>query len=393
MKFSRRNRWLPDLLIAVLIFALGGGAARAVDYATVELTLIWGTDDEQTPDPTLKPVGPNVEKLLASSPYRWKHYFEVNRRVEDIESDRSKDKIAMSSHCEMDIKYLGRNRVQVKLYGDKKLLSTQRVAMPVLLAGDARNNTAWLVLIRLAQPKGAQAGAGAALVEPAEAQTIEDEFRPAYSKLGNPRILVFVNRNLVNSTSGLRLSARNEQVETTSSTVSGTNTVVTTHSVANNVYSDNGTDASSLADRQTVRDVERLMGRPFRDVGATLVDQGIAAQLIGDRPLEGLTAENDQARKDREAVGKIADVAVEVLISSRQVSVPELTGGYRNYNIPDIQATAVRLSDSKIIGQASSADVIRKAGNPAYAARNYTVEAITEATAFALMDDIAAGAK
>ncbi len=388
MNRSTRNSLLTVFLLASIILA--AGAARAVDHATIELQLIWGSNDAQSPDPNQKPVEPAVQRLLASSPYRWQHYYEVNKRVEDIQSDRSKDKIVMSSHCELDIKYLGNRRVQVKLYGDGKLLSTHREALPLLLAGDARNDTAWLVLIRMAEPRGAQAQA---LITPQEAQAIEEQFRAAYAKPGSPRILIYVNRDLVGSQAGLRLSARTEQVETTRSSTSPSNATVITRSVANNTYSNNGRGAPTLADRQTVRDVERLMGGPFRAAGATLVDQGVAAQLMGDRPLESLTLENDQARKDREAVGKIADVALEVLISSRPVVVPELAGGNKTYNVPDIQATAIRLGDSKVIGQAASADVLSKAGSPTYTARTFGVEAITEATALSLMDDMTSAAK
>ena len=385
MKLPARHTVLTASLLAAAMLLGGAGAARAVDYATIELQLIWGSNDARSPDTNQRPVEPAVDRLLASSPYRWQHYYEVNRRVEDIQSDRSKDKIAMSSHCEMDIKYLGNRRVQVKLYGDGKLLSTHREALPLLLAGDAKNDTAWLVLIRMAEPRRAVAPV---LITPQEAQVIEDQFRTAFVKPGSPRILIYVNRDLVGSQGGLRLSARTERVETTRSSTSPSNSTVITRSVANNTYSDSGRGAPTLADRQTVRDVERLLGGPFRAAGATLVDQTVAAQLIGDRPLEGIAFANDQARKDREAVGKIADMALEVLISSRQVVVPDLAGGNKTYNVPDIQATAIRLSDSTVIGQAASADVLSKAGNPAYAARNFGVEAITEATALSLMDDM-----
>lgn len=388
------NRSTRKSLVTAMLFVsviLAAGVARAVDHASIEMQLIWGSNDAQSPDPSQKPVEPAVQRLLASSPYRWQHYYEVNKRVEDIESDKSKDKIVMSSHCELDVKYLGNRRVQVKLYGDGKLLSTHREALPLLLAGDARNDTAWLVLIRMAEPRGKQT---AALVTPAEAQTIEEQFQTTLVKAGSPRILIYVNRDLVGSRqAGLRLSARSEKVETTRSSTSASNATVITRSTANNTYSASGGSAPTLADRQTVRDVERLMGGPFRTAGATLVDQGVAAQLIGDRPLESLTLENDQARKDREAVGKIADVALEVLISSRPVVVADLAGGNKTYNVPDIQATAIRLSDSKVIGQAASADVLSKAGSPTYTARNFGVEAITEATALSLMDDMTSAAR
>ncbi len=237
-------------------------------------------------------------------------------------------------------------------------------------------------------------GPGPQLIAPGEAQVIVDNFRSNYAKLGSPRILIYVNRELVGDEAGLKLSARSEQVDVTrtvnnpDATNAGRNVSVTSHSTANNTYSDGGGNSTpTLADRQTVRDVERLMGGPFRAAGATLVDQRVASQLMDDRSLDSLTLQNDQARKDREAVNKIADVALEVLITSRQVNVVEAAGD-RTYSVPDIQATAIRLSDAKVIGQASAADVINKAGGPGFAARNFGVESITEATALALMEDM-----
>ena len=228
----------------------------------------------------------------------------------------------------------------------------------------------------------------AQLISQADAQSIVDQFRSNYSKLGNPRFLIFVNRDLVDAQSGMRLSARSEKVKTKSITGSNsTNPSVTTETVAKNNYRDNGTAAvPTLADRQTVRDVERLMGRPLRAAGAALVDQRMASQMMESRSLSDLAQDSEQARKDRTAVNQIADVAVEVLISSRTVSVPGFSGDH-TYTVPDIQATAIRLKDSKVIAQASASDVMDRVGGST-AGRNYSVQDITEATGLVLMNDM-----
>jgi hypothetical protein len=224
------------------------------------------------------------------------------------------------------------------------------------------------------------------LISPEQAQIIVDKFKTNYAKLGSPRFLIYINRELVDEKSGLKLSGRTEHVETTTSDGS-TNNSGNTHSVAENHYEDNGQPETTLADRQTTRDVERLIGRPLRAAGATVVDQHVAAEMIGGRPLNALNAETDQARKDREAVGQIADVAVEVLVSSRTVTVPGVAGD-KVYTVPDIQMTAIRLKDAKMIGQVAASDIINKVGGPSFAARHFDVESITEATALALMDDM-----
>lgn len=225
----------------------------------------------------------------------------------------------------------------------------------------------------------------APIVTAEQAQSIVEKFKAAYPKIGSPRLVIYVNRELVDEKSGLKLIARTEKVDSTTQTSGAATNISTEKAARENRYRHNERKDSTLADRQTVRDVERLFGRPFRMAGVRLADQRLATQLMADRPLKSLATEGEQSRKDREALEKIGDVAIEILVSSRKVDVAELSGT-RTYEMPDIQATALRLKDSEIIGQASSADVMR--GHPGYAARNYDVREITEAVALALMEDM-----
>ena len=97
------------------------------------------------------------------------------------------------------------------------------------------------------------------------------------------------------------------------------------------------------------------------------------------------TADTPQSRKDHEALLKVADVVIEILISSKTVTVPAIADA-QTIALPDIQATAIRLSDSKILGQATSADVTNRV--PPSSLAGYSVPEITEATALALMEDL-----
>jgi hypothetical protein len=270
------------------------------------------------------------------------------------------------------------------------------------------------------------------LVSPQQAQAIIDKFKQGYTRIGSPRILIYVNRDLVDQKSGVRLAGRTERSESirtkvdpnfkadpnapaanpnnNSVTISsgGNSTVVggihgtsqanipgrTDRTANDNTYQVNGRAEPTLADKQTVRDVERLFGRPLRMGGAGLVDQRVATQLMADKPLSNfiIPTEGEAARKDREALGKLADVVLEILISSRNILVSDVSGD-RTYAVPDIQATAIRLSDSRIIGQASASDIL---GKDRYAGRivtNFEVREITEATALALMEDMMLGVK
>ncbi|MDD2762987.1 MAG: hypothetical protein PHE83_03310 [Opitutaceae bacterium] len=249
----------------------------------------------------------------------------------------------------------------------------------------------------------------ATLIAPEQARAIIDKFKDAYAKLGNPRLLIYVNRELVDPVGGFKLAGRTEHTEATRTVTEndqprrngagqepagqgGTETN-SEYVSAQNTYTAGDTARPALADRQTVRDIERLFGRPLRVAGATLADQATAVALIADRPLDHFTAAaNDEARKDREALEKIAEVVVEVLVSSRPLTVAEISGD-KTYTVPDIQATAIRLKDAAILAQASAGDVLGRKPQAARLVRIFDVNDIAEATALALMEDMTLSAK
>ena len=212
------------------------------------------------------------------------------------------------------------------------------------------------------------------------ADGVLEGFRKVYVTDGAPRVVIYVNRALVDTADGLKLTERTEYFEKSNEAAktSGTNS-----------YKAKETPAPALADQQTVREIERLFGRAFRHAGAQLADQTVAASLLPD---EGAHLVGQKAAKDRQALAKIADIAVEVLISSRNITVPEISGDV-TYPVPDIQATAIRLKDAAIVGQAAASDIIGKGVQAGQIVRQFSVQDITEATAIALMDDMLTGRK
>ncbi|MBC8094530.1 MAG: hypothetical protein H7Y43_01840, partial [Akkermansiaceae bacterium] len=228
-------------------------------------------------------------------------------------------------------------------------------------------------------------GGRAPLVTQEQAQTIINRFKEAYPGLGSPRLLIYVNRELVDEQSGMKLIKREETIE---SSRGGTNSEPSVRSTGENTYRTDGKTTPTLADRQTVRDIERLFGRPLRAAGASLVDQRVATQLIADRPMADFIGSTDtpQARKDREALGKVADTVIEILISSKTMTVTTMSSS-QTVSVPDIQATAIRLKDSKIVAQATSTDVTNRV--PPTSLASFSVNEIAEATALALMEDMA----
>lgn len=219
---------------------------------------------------------------------------------------------------------------------------------------------------------------GDTLIARQTADGILEGFRKVYKTDSAPRIVVYVNRTLVDTANGLTLTERTEHFEKANEAAktSGTNT-----------YKAKETTAPALADQQTVREVERLFGRAFRHAGAQLADQKVAASLLPD---DGAHLVGEGAAKDRQALANIADIAIEVLISSRNITVPEISGDV-TYPVPDIQATAIRLKDAAIVGQAAASDIIGKGVQAGRVVRQFSVQDITEATALALMDDMLTG--
>ena len=217
------------------------------------------------------------------------------------------------------------------------------------------------------------------LIAPTTAEGIIEGFRKVYKTDGAPRVVIYVNRALVDTASGLKLTDRAEQFEKTDVALKTSGT---------NAYKMKETAAPSLADQQTVREIERLFGRAFRHAGAQLADQTVAASLLPEQV--GAHLVGDNAAKDRQALSNIADIAIEILISSRSITVPEVAGD-ATYPVPDIQATAIRLKDAAIVGQAAASDIVGRGSQAGRVVSQFSVQDITEATALALMEDMLTG--
>jgi hypothetical protein len=144
------------LALVCLAVIFGAGSARAEEPMRGEAMLVWGTNDPQSPDPKHVPVDDELARKLGKSPYRWKHYFKVRSETVEIHSGETIKGVTMSKHCVLDITNLGAERVQVKLYGEGKLVSCNKEPFkdnwPLIFAGSAGNETAWLVVLRKVKP-------------------------------------------------------------------------------------------------------------------------------------------------------------------------------------------------------------------------------------------------
>jgi len=178
-----------------------------------------------------------------------------------------------------------------------------------------------------------------------QAQSIIDVFKPVYANLENPRFLIYVARDL-------------------SAPVAG------------------GSD-----DPEALADVQRLFSRPLQFAGASLTDPNVAAAVLAGKPLEEFTGAQDspRARRDREALSHIADVVIEVVITSKTVAPPGAPEG-QGIVLPEIQSKAVRLSDGRVLGRGYSTMMTNRIP-PAKLAK-YDVRELAEIAALALMEQM-----
>ena len=147
------NQFVPRTrIVAVSLLFLFGSCflqAAATDLK-LECTLIWGTNTEESPNPDHKAIDPALARKLLKV-FKWKHYFEVSRQTLAIPVNQTKS-AKMSSKCVVEAKNLGGSRVEVKLFGEGKLVEKRSQPLPpgedLILAGDAKNDTAWFVVFR-----------------------------------------------------------------------------------------------------------------------------------------------------------------------------------------------------------------------------------------------------
>jgi hypothetical protein len=139
------------LSVCALFFLTICGHAADTGEMRLEAVLVWGTNGQKPSDSNLKPLEEPLVRKLNKTPYKWKTYYEVERKNVSIPL-KSVKQVPMSKHCSLEITYLGDTRIEVKLVGKGKLVSRNVEPLPVgqtmIISGDDKNDTAWLILLR-----------------------------------------------------------------------------------------------------------------------------------------------------------------------------------------------------------------------------------------------------
>jgi len=206
------------------------------------------------------------------------------------------------------------------------------------------------------------------LISPEQAQGIMEQFKLVYAKMGAPRIDVRVNLPYGNIPASPLPGIQSGPIINPATDLPGQGATGARPAIPLTSGGLPGTsqsfDSGQLADRQTRRDVERLFGRPLRLAGVQLVDADLT---------------------------NLPEVTFEVLISERNMLIQGISRE-KAFKVPDIQVTAIRLTDARILGQATVMDLFPQKEQAAHLLRRYDIRQLTEATALALMQDIASTA-
>src|SRR5436190_16296153 len=96
--FVRRTVQIGVALAAAATAGSGFAADRKV-----EARLIWGTNEDKSPDPSHKLLDGELAKSLREMPLKWKNFFEVNRQVFTINTNTYTN-IVMSKQCSIEVK-------------------------------------------------------------------------------------------------------------------------------------------------------------------------------------------------------------------------------------------------------------------------------------------------
>ncbi len=149
LEFTRTT--LRVLLTGCVLLLAGAGATARAAEMKLEVQLIWGTSEAASTNANHKPVEPEVQKKLAGLPLRWSHFFEVKRIQFNVPTAASK-KEALSEKCQIEVRNLGKAKVEVTLYGKGQVVLQQTQPLPkgeiLVLGGNAPNATGWLVTLK-----------------------------------------------------------------------------------------------------------------------------------------------------------------------------------------------------------------------------------------------------
>lgn len=137
------------VLACLLMMTMVGEAKVSAASSTLEVQLVWGTNDDSSSDPKHKPLEAPLAKKLGM--FKWKNYFTVNRQKLSLSGGTEK-KIRLSKRCEIEVKHLDGHRYEINVFGEgkhvRKIIEKITTEDSLVIAGDDKNDCGWFILIR-----------------------------------------------------------------------------------------------------------------------------------------------------------------------------------------------------------------------------------------------------
>jgi len=140
------------IVCAAIFFLLlaGAGTHAVAGDLKLEAQLVVGSNDSKPQVSGLKPVAPDIEKKLKKLPLKWDLYFVVSEKKISVSNGDTK-KISLSTQCQISVKNLGDQRVELTLasYGHDvgKITQSLHKGQTLVAGGDGDNS---IVVLRQA---------------------------------------------------------------------------------------------------------------------------------------------------------------------------------------------------------------------------------------------------
>jgi hypothetical protein len=150
MRIITRSMTKLICAVAIIVCFAAVGARAAEGDLKLEAQLILGSNDEKPKDAGLKPVAKDIEKKLKHLPLKWEHYYVQAGKKFTVGAGGTK-KVSLSKPCQVSVKNLGDNRVEMTLVDQDKTVGrvTQSLRKGQTLVTGAGAENSMVILMQI----------------------------------------------------------------------------------------------------------------------------------------------------------------------------------------------------------------------------------------------------
>lgn len=121
--------------LLLLFFWFVAPVSQAADSLKLSARLVWGTNRDEPVDDKLKTMSPKLKAKFVNI-FKWKDYYEISNKTIQFPKHAGK-KVRMSPKCEIIMKLLDKDTLQVQVIGEDQLQRTVKHPLkPILKDGD-----------------------------------------------------------------------------------------------------------------------------------------------------------------------------------------------------------------------------------------------------------------